>query len=458
MRKEIAAFVNDNPCISDAEKTKYLSAIKLKRTTLLGKEEIPQDHLFTSESGIKLDATLLLQTFTVESGFINPYTGAALSDDDHKQLREHPLVGESFQRLERILGQYPSDVAAPYPKTSMLLHLFVSAAGEVIDIYQQENLIQRITDLYLANQLTRDEFREVLNLAYNQTAADIALKQALTTAEEDNLTDDPIFENLQRAVRFQSELTLEDLPKATFWALMHRELLLVLKVNPLPRQRMPSMNGAASTTLAIETFDNVPEDYLRISGRNGNFKYSLRGGDDQFGEHQYVVRHEELYGDNNGRAGLKNIVGTFKGSLLTALRHDLCKEMLNQIDTSGICVAERVRTLNAWRIGLDKPSSPSGTTKTVLDKLNDYQAELMASYKVRMGYYVGDSAVEFIMQRHRGEKFIYTDEHGDEQEGVITRDIVAYFLYTWMADDMVTGAPEDMPACLEPRKRAAKYS
>ena len=159
-----------------------------------------------------------------------------------------------------------------------------------------------------------------------------------------------------------------------------------------------------------------------------------------------MVRTPESVGQKKGQQALINIVNTFKGAFLTVLRHDLCKPLFDKMDNAGICIGEKTRNIAGWTVNLHR-SSQGAVEKSVHDLFADYQAEITASPESKSRFFSGQSAVNFILTRHRDERFKYTNSDGQEREGRVNEDIIIYYLKNYMGHENLPDRPE--PDCLK---------
>lgn len=400
-------------------------------------------------SGQKFDARLLVRSFNLETGIVNPYTLMPLSAADIEALEAHPIVGAEFQRCQNIWQAYHQDISAEHKLTfgtkHRLIDLYYSPKSQrLFDIYHSENPLQQATHDYLDGLIERQDLIGIIGQIDANTKADINIKQSLTEEEEAELksNNNPMFASLEKAIQVLNHFGFDTLTKQTFWQLANSEL------NQICHNRANNyLFSSRSACAAIQSFDENPAATVRDAGEYNtmNFrKYDPKTGN-YFSE--YVVRRDESYGQKKGELALTSVANTFKGAFLEAFRHNMLKEFFDRYDKGGICIGEKTRNARTWTLSLTE-KKVGMVQKDILELLASYQDELTGAIESKSYFYEGNSAVDFIFRRHQGESFSFTNAAGQTQQGAITRDIIAYYLAVYMADDKVT-MPQKTPECFE---------
>ena len=445
--ESIAKFLSQQKHIYHQHKIKFIASLQDSDVYLLQSdiERLPKEQQFITDDHDFLNSQLLLHTFTTTTGFLNPLTQNPLSPAELNRLRSDPLVGATFQRLENTYERYQSLTSHNWQlkaetESVSLIHLFISKKNQIIPYYKEPHLMKLLFEDYLNLKVERAELIELINLAYDQSEQDISIKQKLTHEQEKKLTNSPIFRNLTQAIQFKSTFSLEEIDKQTFWRLVEHELNLIMRKNSFYGATF--LKATRSMLAALKAFDYNPSLYIQIARNSKTIMFD----NPQQDFHEYVVRTPESVGQKKGQQALINIVNTFKGAFLTVLRHDLCKPLFDKMDNAGICIGEKTRNIAGWTVNLHR-SSQGAVEKSVHDLFADYQAEITASPESKSRFFSGQSAVNFILTRHRDERFKYTNSDGQEREGRVNEDIIIYYLKNYMGHENLPDRPE--PDCLK---------
>lgn len=406
-----------------------------------------QEHFITSD-GYWFDLNLLAMSLDI-NGFVNPYTQEPFCAADIETLLNHSKHGDLYSSLHQAyLVALRDNIADQYANPSKLINLYQTKSGQLIDIYQTENLMQKLVTEYLADTLDREDLMDITDKLYDRLNQDREIKRGLSYEQETTLSENPIFKGLTHAMTLQNEYTLANISKKDFWLFAERELNEVLTKKGQPKlteQGHTGMRATCSMFLALRDFDNETATYVRKAGYSETIRHY-----NTFGS-EYVPRMSAIYGQQKGEHALRNIVDTFKGAFLAVLRLDRFSDLFDRMDYSGICVAEKTRGLAGWAGSLE--GKRGEVHRSLLELLADYQNEITSDPSSRSMFYQNQSAVDFILSRHRGERFTYKTASGDEAQGVMDRNIIVYYLKTWMGHE---GLPDvETPECFKPLESAA---
>lgn len=376
---------------------------------------IKKNRLLVTAEGEHFDVISLFEALMKNERLTNPITQKLLPETTLESLRKHSLIAKRFVNFEQALLWVQSAMVD--------FQRFVTRMD--IDPRHNPGFMETLVLKYRCHKVDKASFMKYLNILYQYIQDAIKVKSNFSDAEEALFQSKPWYKSLVQIVNIQNYFSFENVDKNIFWEFVINEYSAVL------RTRLEgSLRTARSVIEALKSFDDQPEYWVRQA-----YDYNPIRHESQWGS-EYVVRSSEIEGQKNGVLGLKNIVGNFKGVFFNAFRYDCLGKLYDSLDNSGVCLGEKTRAIAAWGNSLLN-REPGTIMPTINELFAGYQVELTNSKSSQKFFYSGMSAVDFIWDKHKHEKFTYQDQDGNEQEATLTKAHIQYYLRNIMCDDDV---------------------